>query len=202
MVDMTVRCGTRTTIRVDRPDGTVMEIIWHDLGHTTITYQAADGEPVRRYGIAIEPDGQIIVDRAVGNGPAEAMESTSTSTLRNPYGATIEEHDYDGVVSVKYGFDDEGRLRTASLAGMWGRQDLELHADLGRSLSWSCPFHRGKSSWNAWGTLDHYRVSFVDGSSIKWDLVDDRGRKTIIGWDGEAVVIEDAAPPIVSEGPR
>jgi hypothetical protein len=34
---------------------------------------------------------------------------------------------------------------------------------------------------------------------MRWDLVGDRGRETIVGWDGCTVVIEDAAPPTVSE---
>ncbi len=202
MVDMAVRSGTTTKLRVDRPDGTSTEIVWHDLGRSTIAYLAEDGSSVRRYGVIIEPDGEVTVTRAVGDEPDQTIGPTSTATLRNPYGATVEEYDYGGVVHVEYGFDDEGRFRTALVKDPWGRQDLELHPDLGRTLSWSCPLHHGKGSWNAWGTLDHYEVSFGDGSSMQWDLVGDRGRETIVGWDGRTVVVEDAAPPTVSEGPR
>jgi hypothetical protein len=197
---MAGRSVTTTTMRVDRPDGTATEIVWRDLGRTTIAGFGSDGTPIRRYEVALRPDGRVIVCRGEGAGPTESIDPSSTTTRRNPYGSTLEEHDFDGVVTVVHGFDDEGRLRTISMEGAWGRQDLELDPDLGPSLTWACPLHRGEGSWNAWGTLDHYQVAYPDGSSYRWDLADDRGRETIIGWDGQTVVAEGVAPPTTGDG--
>ncbi len=199
---MEARSGTTTTMRVDRPDGTTTEIVWPDLGRTIITHRAEDGAPARRYDVALETSGEATVRSAVGDGAAEPIEPTSTTAASNPYGSTLEEHDYDGIVRVIHGFDDEGRFRSTSVEGAWGRQDLEVRPDLGRTLSWSCPLHHGKASWNAWERLDGYQVSFSDGSSFRWELVKDRGRETTVGWDGRTVIVEDAAPPTVGQGPR
>ncbi len=196
MATMALGSGTTTTMRVDRPDGTSDSIVWHDVDRTTIEHLAADGTCLRRHRVDHEADGRVVVRRSVDGEPERILDPSETSVLRNPYGSTTETHDYGGLIEVSYGFDNDGSFRTAAVTAPWGRQDVEIRPDGSRIVRWSCPLHDGEARWDAAGRLVRYQVSYADGSSTEWDLIDDRGRSVSVSVDGETSLDADAAPPI------
>lgn len=193
---MTAPSGTTTTVRVDRSDGTATEVVWRDLGDVAITRIGRDGEPVERYEIDLPSTGDVSVRRARAGGAAEPIEPTATDGVTNPFGTTVERHEYDGVVTVSHTFDDEGRFRSVSVEGNWGHHDLEIRPDGRRRLTWSSTAHRGEATWDASGRLTRYEAIFPDGTSQRWELVDETGRETITGWDGATTQRTGATPPL------
>ncbi|MCP4959215.1 MAG: hypothetical protein GY925_08105 [Actinomycetia bacterium] len=188
-------CGTRTTLFVDRPDGTATEIVHHDSGRITVTRFERGGAVAARFAIAIRPGGGVSVQKQAADGASNVMSPASIERQTNPYGLTIERLDYDGVVLVVNSFDDEGRFRSVSVQGDWGEHELELRPDGARTMRWENPFHHGVKAWDAAGRLDHYQVGFSDDTRYRWDRVGETGRASVTGWDGSAAVVHNADPP-------
>lgn len=186
--------GTTTTIRVDRPDGTATELVHQDDARISITRFEHGGAVAGRFLIEVQPTGDTIVRYGPADEAPAVASPTSTERHSNPYGTTVEQADYHGVVSVVNTFDDEGRFRSVTLRGDWGEQQLELRPDGARTMTWDSLLHRGTKSWNAGGQLDHYQVRFSDTTGYRWDRSGPAGRESVAGWDGETTLIEHADP--------
>lgn len=187
--------GTTTTLRVDRPDGTATETVRAGDGRITITRTMSDARRHDETVVRPCPDGAVTVERLGADGVPTTIAPTSVSSAINPYGTTVEQVDYAGIVSIENTFDDDGSLRLVVMRGDWGEQGLELRPDGARSLSWSGPPHHGVAAWNASGELERYEVSFSDKTSYRWDRVGGACRAIVTGWDNRRHVIDDADQP-------
>jgi YD repeat-containing protein len=151
----------RTTVRIDRPDGTTTEIAWDDSGQVTTTHFGDDGDVRTRTVAAFDTNGSFPLDDA----PEHVVRDS------NPFGAAVERaHHRDGTV-VERAYDAEANLRRVRVAGAWGSQALELRPDGSRSLRWHAAGLHGVRHWGAAGTTAA-RVERVadDLAEHTWDF--------------------------------
>jgi YD repeat-containing protein len=131
--------GVRTTVRIDRPDGSVTEVVWDDSGRVTTTRLGAGGDVQARAVGAFDESGSFLLDEPAG--------PTERST--NPFGALVERSRHaDGTV-VERAYDADARLRRVRVAGAWGSQALEVRPDGSRVLRWRSAGLRGVRRWDA-----------------------------------------------------
>lgn len=186
--------GPMTTLRVDRPDGSVTETVRYHDGRIITTRIGSDTKVVARLVIDVHHSGTVTVTDETRDGEAEPVTPNSIESRVNPYGTEIEQLEYTGLLSVSNTFDDDGELRSVSMRGEWGEQDLELWTDGARRMTWGNPLQHGAANWDAGGSLDHYQVTFSDDTRYRWDLVNALGRETILSWDGRTTVCENLEP--------
>ena len=189
--------GPMTTLRVHRPDGSITETVRHDDGGITTTRIGADDEIVARLAIEVQPSGAVTVTEITTDGRSVAVDPSSTESQFNPFGSEVERLEFEGLLSVANTFTDDGELRSVSMRGEWGDQDLEVRPDGARTLAWAGPLQQGTANWDATGRVDHYQVTYPDRTSYRWDLIDGVGRETVVGWDGKTTVRHDVGAPIV-----
>jgi hypothetical protein len=158
--------GVSTTVRVDRPDGTAVEVVRSDRGEITHTVYAPDGAIQERTVAGFGETGEVAVVRSGGSGedlrPAAPVSVAASS---NPYGLVVERSEYGDGLLIEESFDDEARLRRVTVRGPWGSQVLAVRADGSRSLSWDTALHRGTQCWDAAGRRSSYEVTFSDGTT-------------------------------------
>ncbi len=190
MIDDDTGSGTTTTLRVVRPDGTVVEVVRDDDGRVTVTRWQNATEVATRFVAEIGASGLVTVTRQNKEGQVDLLEPLSVDTTSNSFGTMIEELTFDGGTSVSNRFDDDGNLRSVTMRGDWGEQTMELRPDGARELQWSTALHRGVRRWNAAGVVDHYRLDSNDGTCFRFDRVGDSGRRFIEDWDGRIEVTD------------
>lgn len=191
--------GTTTTFRVERPDGTASEVVRYDGGRITIGRIGCDQQAAGRFTIEPDPEGNVTVTETGADGAERVLEPDDVEKHINPYGLTNHRATYAGLTTVTTTYDDDGRRRSVSMSGDWGEQALEVRPDGARIMTWTTSVHHGTESRNSSGQLDHYEVSFNDGSHYRWNRVGDGGRAQITDWSGTTSVIDRAPPPVADE---
>jgi len=187
--------GTTTTLTIEKPDGSVTEVVRHDSGRVTTRRTGRDGVVGTTYEVAIETAGVATVVRYRWDEQPQVLSPDSIRTSTNAYGSTVEALDYPGGTSVENTFDDDGNLRSVVMKGDWGEQTTELRPDGGRTLRWMTTLHHGSQTWDAGGRLMHYELTCSDDSRYRWELLDEQGRAVLVDADGRTEVIEDAPSP-------
>lgn len=150
------------TVRIDRPDGTVTEILWDDSGQVTTTRTGVAADAGARSVAGFDAGGSFLLD--------EQPEHEERET--NPYGAVVERSRHrDGTV-VERSYDGEANLRRVRVTGAWGAQSLEVRPDGSRTLRWRTAGLRGARSWDAGGAPTSSLVELVpDGlAEHTWDF--------------------------------
>jgi hypothetical protein len=157
-----------TSLRADRPDGTAIEVVRAGSGRFSTSWYTPDGALVRRITGEHLPGGDVVV-LATGpeGGEPEPVEPRSVTRELNPYGLTVERLQYGDGVAIERSFDDDVRLCRVVVRAPWGHQELEIHADGSRSMSWGTALHHGNQSWDAAGELGQWEVRFTDGTTMR-----------------------------------
>jgi hypothetical protein len=156
-----------TSMRVERPDGTVLEVVREGSGRFATSWYGADGELSRRLsGDHLDSGDVAVTESGPGSEPVSFAPRSVTREL-NPYGLTVERLQYGDGIAVERCFDDDVRLCRVVVRAPWGHQELEVHADGSRSMSWGTALHHGNQSWDAAGDLDRWEVRFTDGTTAR-----------------------------------
>jgi hypothetical protein len=159
--------GTITTVRVDRPDGTTIEVVRDDLGRVVTTRYTPDAVLVDRQVAEYRADGTVSVTASSDAGSITEVEAATLETSINPYGATVDRLTFP-TLTVENAFDDEGNLRSVRMEGVWGEQTLEVRPDGARNLAWNTGHHWGTRSWDATGRARDYETESPDGTRYVW----------------------------------
>jgi len=151
--------GLSTSWRVEKPEGSVLEILWKDDGRVAVT-NVVGAERVEITTFELGSDGTPRVLRVDGSG-CKLPQPVLIARTMNPYGVSLEDVDAGDLGTVRYQVGDNGRCDRVSIEGRWGRQTLDLHADGGRRLTWWTQFHQGHEVWDAAGRRCEYDVDYT-----------------------------------------
>jgi hypothetical protein len=152
--DQTVQDATvRSTLVVERADGSRLEVAWDDTGRVQNRRVDADGTTVEEVQ-AFDRDGAFVVDR----------EPVRIEQERDLYGSLTERATYDDGSCIEQRWDADVRLRHVRVEGLWGSQTMELWPDGSRALRWNLAGLHGTRRWDATGAGESSVELGPDGS--------------------------------------
>jgi len=143
----------RSTLVIERADGSRLEVVWDDTGRVANRRIDADGTVVDEVQ-TFDRDGAFVV----GHEPVRIEQE------RDLYGSLTERATYDDGSCIEQRWDADVRLRHVRVEGLWGSQTMELWPDGSRALRWNLARLHGTRRWDATGAGESLVEFGPDGS--------------------------------------